>query len=227
MSVSSSAISDARKVTSSLRNARIQIETNVWQMNDAREAIEDDGALIKDALDDHKDVLSSVLKRTGLNLGKLKISELREKYGVFVAFWIFVACITFIILRRLRFFVLLYFIGGILGIIKSDKKSVTPSVSPERHETIDSQPFNIIGDREIEVALSFNANIDRELIEQATDEVFSTYNIPNADFLPDEEAMEHHVENSNEIDVVEMKKPEIPDPLRPDNKMHSIHRVDL
>lgn len=99
----------------------MQIESNVWQMGDANDALDEDGALIKEALDEHKDVIGSVLKRTGINLRKLKWSELREKYGVMLATAIFCACCTFVIMRRLRVFVFIYFILAFIGLKSFDK----------------------------------------------------------------------------------------------------------
>jgi hypothetical protein len=99
----------------------MQIESNVWQMGDANDALDTDGALIKEALDDHKDVIGSVLKRTGINLRKLKWSELREKYGVMLATALFCFCCAFVIMRRLKLFVFIYFILGLLGLKSSDR----------------------------------------------------------------------------------------------------------
>jgi len=158
MATSSSAISDAKLVTLSLRNARMQIESDVWQMGDASDALNDDGALIHDALQDHKDVISSVLKRTGINLRKLKWSEIQEKYGVMAVTTLFCSCCAFIILRRLRVFVFLYFILSFLGLKNVD----------HRHAAVNE----LIPDREL---LAVNSQISNPLYHGVSSSELRTF----------------------------------------------------
>ena len=112
MTSSLGAINDAKRITSSLRNARMQIEGNVLQMGDAKDQVDEDGEFIQDTNDEHRIKLKDALKRTSTNMGKLKLSEIQEKYGVMLAFGFLSLAALFIILRRLRVIAFFYFLFG-------------------------------------------------------------------------------------------------------------------
>ena len=126
-SSSSSALKDAKRITASLRSARLQMEASVLSMGDASELVQEDskyyrgsfyeihhpfpplhfyeytiGELISDTLDIHRGGLKDALKRTKRSLGNLEFSELKEKYGITIGIGIFTCVALWIIARRLR-----------------------------------------------------------------------------------------------------------------------------
>ena len=60
------------------------------------------GELISQTLDIHKGELKDSLKRTKKSLGTLKLSNLKEKYGITIGLGIFTCIALWIIAKRLR-----------------------------------------------------------------------------------------------------------------------------
>lgn len=121
------AISESKRITSSLRNARMQIESNVLQIGDAKDIVDEDGELIQEANDEHRFKLKDSLRRTRMSMRKLKISEIQEKYGVMIALCFLSLTALFIVLRRLRVLALCFFLFGYVHKTENNRKIVAPA----------------------------------------------------------------------------------------------------
>jgi hypothetical protein len=188
-------INDARLITSSLRKARSQIESNVLQMYDASDSLNEDGEYIKETLDDHKITIKDGLKRTKTHLRGLKIAEIQEKYGIKFSLWIFTLTAVFIILRRLRVFVLIYFIFG-WNKKENIKKDINFNKKTDLHSEIQ---FN----EEIKKKENFQNNIPKKEWVNIESNIDGTISIESKDIIKKD------IKDNIELDLnreIELKK---------------------
>ncbi len=103
----SNLIDEAKNINSSLRRVTEMMKVNVERAQHTSEAVNQDGEIIKDTLDEQKYSLKSALDYTNRSLRAMKIAQFMEKYSLYVAFGVYLLAITYVLLKR----------TGILGLV--------------------------------------------------------------------------------------------------------------
>jgi hypothetical protein len=123
---SSSAIHEARAITSSLQRVRQNISMGVTQADTAVGLLTEDDDKINSTLDLHQYDLKSALSLTKTRLHKLRTIEVRERRFLSAALVFFTSVVVFIVFRRTR---ILYLILLTLSLIPKPSPSTAPSSS--------------------------------------------------------------------------------------------------
>ena len=105
----SSLIKDAKEITSSLSKSYQTLNSTVSRADDVTRFLIRDGYTLQDTLNEHKNIIKDNLSKTKSELNQIKTAEMKEKRNLFFALLFFTGVVMYIILKRTRILLILYY----------------------------------------------------------------------------------------------------------------------
>ena len=105
----SSLIKDAKEITSSLSKSYQTLNSTISRADDVTRFLTRDGYTLQDTLNEHKNVIKDNLSKTKSELNQIKTAEIKEKTNLFLALLFFTGVVMYIILKRTRILIILYY----------------------------------------------------------------------------------------------------------------------
>lgn len=102
-------LDEARQINSSLRRVGQQVRVSVNLATSATHTLDQDGATIDKALNEHKYELRNALSSTKRRLAKIKNAAIHEKYYMWAAVSFLTLVVVYIVLKRLGLLYVLWY----------------------------------------------------------------------------------------------------------------------